>query len=123
MSDPARTASSRPLPESATSTQPVNRFLAFQSLSPWRTRSSRYDVSIMRSTLGHVQAAYDERPRRESTAGASREGWSSDGSRVLARDQEDDPAGHGDRVVADPLVVAAEQGHVDGGLDTFAPVV
>ena len=37
---PPRTASSRPFSVSATSTQPVNRFLAFHSLSPWRSRMS-----------------------------------------------------------------------------------
>ena len=43
--------------------------------------------------------------------------------RVLAGDDEDDPVRHGDRVVGDPLVVPAEQGDVDGGLDTVLPVV
>ena len=35
-----RTASARPFSVSATSTQPVKRFLAFHSLSPWRSRTS-----------------------------------------------------------------------------------
>ena len=41
----------------------------------------------------------------------------------LAGDQEDDPAGHRHGVVGDPLVVAAEQGDVDGRLDAVLPVV
>ena len=35
-------ASVRPLSDSGTSTQPVNRFFAFQSLSPWRSRTRVY---------------------------------------------------------------------------------
>ena len=44
-----------------------------------------------------------------------------DGGDRLAGDQEDHPAGHGDGVVGDPLVVAAEQGDVDGRLDAVGP--
>src|SRR5690606_12245332 len=43
--------------------------------------------------------------------------------RVLARDQVDDPLGDRDRVVGEALVVAAEQGDVDGRLDAVLPAV
>ena len=39
---PPRAASVRPFSVSGTSTQPVKRFLAFQSLSPWRSSTSVY---------------------------------------------------------------------------------
>ena len=39
----------------------------------------------------------------------------------LAGDLEDDPAGHLDGVVGEPLVEAAEQGHVDGRGDAVLP--
>ena len=41
---------------------------------------------------------------------------------VLAGDEEDNPARDRDGVVGDPLVVAAEQGDVDGRLDAVLPV-
>src|SRR3954453_11601735 len=42
---PPRTASSRPRSERATSTQPVKRFSAFQTLSPWRSRTRVWVMS------------------------------------------------------------------------------
>ena len=39
-SAPPSTASVSPFSVRATSTQPVNRFFAFQSLSPWRSSTS-----------------------------------------------------------------------------------
>jgi hypothetical protein len=40
----------------ATSTQPVNRFLAFHSLSPWRS-STRYSLNYWAINLGFASAA------------------------------------------------------------------
>src|SRR6185437_16829049 len=39
ISSPERTASRSPRGDKGTSTHPVNRFLAFHSLSPWRSRT------------------------------------------------------------------------------------
>ena len=63
-------------------------------------------------------ARHDEPTRRSSGAEPTRR--VSRGG-VLAGDQVDDPAGHRDGVVGDPLVVAAEQGHVDGRPRRRAP--
>src|SRR5690606_18129841 len=47
----------------------------------------------------------------------------SDAGRMLPGDQEDDPTSHRNRVIADSLVVAAEQRHVDGGFDPLVPML
>ena len=59
-------------------------------------------------------------PVSGSRAGVHR--WSTAVTR-LAGDQVDHPAGQRDGVVGDPLVVAAEQGDVDGRLDAVRPGV
>ena len=59
--------------------------------------------------------AVTDRPR------SARDGSVDD--RELAGDDEDDPVGDRDGVVGDPLVVAAQQGDVDGRLDAVRPVV
>ena len=84
-----------------------------------------------------AQAAYDSPRDRGSTAGTSsatracsalprRSGARDDATsgvlRVLAGDEEDDASGDRDGVVGDPLVVATEQGDVDGRLDAVLPV-
>ena len=53
-SSPPRTASFSPFSVRFTSTQPVNRFFAFHSLSPWRRRISLYGASAMRPSLLRV---------------------------------------------------------------------
>src|SRR3954454_16187938 len=49
---PPATASPRPFSVRGTSTQPVNRFFAFQSLSPWRSRISVRGASPMAGSGG-----------------------------------------------------------------------
>src|SRR5207302_2296923 len=46
-SRPPRRASSRPLSDRSTSTQPVNRFSRFQTLSPWRKSTSVYGTPVL----------------------------------------------------------------------------
>src|ERR1051325_6028819 len=53
-SSPPRTASFSPFSLRLTSTQPVNRFFAFHSLSPWRRRISLYGASAMRMSVIHA---------------------------------------------------------------------
>src|SRR5829696_822498 len=56
ISSPPRSASARPFSVRSTSTHPVNRFFAFQSLSPWRNRTRRKDMSM---TLSAGQVSSD----------------------------------------------------------------
>ena len=63
---PPRTASASPFADRSTSTQPVNRFLAFHVLSPWRSRTRVYGASLMARSLP------DRPPRR--CAGSVRPG-------------------------------------------------
>src|SRR3954454_2573757 len=51
ISEPPRAASVRPFSVSGTSTQPVKRFFAFHSLSPWRSRTRVYGALVMRVSL------------------------------------------------------------------------
>ncbi|CAM5633753.1 hypothetical protein SVIOM342S_04451 [Streptomyces violaceorubidus] len=46
-SSPPRVTSFSPFGVRLTSTQPVNRFFSFHSLSPWRRRISLYGASAM----------------------------------------------------------------------------
>ena len=87
---------------------------------PWRTRVAERSADSSRASQG-VERARDRRLDRDGRADDAASGV--DGGRVLAGDDEDDPVGDRDGVVGDPLVVAAEQGDVDGGLDAVRPVV
>ena len=53
-SSPPSRACSSPSSVRSTSTQPVNRFFAFHSLSPWRSRISLYGASAMGQSVIHA---------------------------------------------------------------------
>src|SRR6478735_606628 len=61
ISSPARAPSARPLSLRGTSTHPVKRFLAFHSLSPWRSRTSWW--VMRRPPLVSVLGAFVDRRR------------------------------------------------------------
>ena len=103
-------ASAAPFSDRSTSTQPVNRFLAFHSLSPWRS-STRVPVAVTgailpdRSGDGSVRlgvldrsAARRARPRQmisPARAAARRCAWPSAVSRSTPRPRGDGRVGDG----------------------------
>ena len=91
-SSPPRRASASPLSLRPTSTQPVNRFFSFHSLSPWRSRTRVYDVA-----LGHGRACQN-RTRQQCGRGLSGRPRTVDRG-VVARGAGPDGVGSADHVL------------------------
>ncbi len=85
-SRPPRRACSSPSSVRSTSTQPVNRFFLFQSLSPWRSRISVAMRPILsHSSPGRVVVVVEKQPRGSRCAPLARQQAGPDATLSAAR--------------------------------------